>query len=161
MQTAQVRLIHVSHASPGQRTQGSAFNGCFAQGLASCWLPGVRSAHEFLILGEHDWLREGPCVVWKRDYCSSALSQPGSTLAGQAQATPLTVVCNLCLSERITHPTKALYLSSSDHCCQILTCRYVQSAACRRNQSPLLLSVHKFLLHSVSAKGVALGICSV
>lgn len=70
--------------------------------------------------------------MWKRDYCSSALSQPGSTLAGQAQATPLTVACNLCLSERITHPMKALYLSSSDHCCQILTCRYVQSAACRR-----------------------------
>lgn len=42
-----MRLIRASHAGPGQRTQGNAFNGCFAQGLASCWLPGVRNAHEF------------------------------------------------------------------------------------------------------------------
>lgn len=140
MQTAQVRLIHVSHTGPGQRTQGSAFNGCFAQGLASCWLPGVRSAHEFLILGEPDWLREGLCVVWKRGCCSSALSQPRSALAGQVQANPLTVVCNLCLSERITHPTKALYLSSSDHCCQILTCRYVQSAAAGESEPTFAFS---------------------
>lgn len=67
-----------------------------------------------------------------------------TSTVGLSKSFPLTVVCDFCLSERIIHPMKALYLSSSDHCCQILTCRYVATTKQPlANQSTFLLSVHR------------------
>lgn len=156
-QTLRVKPARLLRTDPAPSEPGSAFNARFAQRLARCWLPGVRNPREFPATLLGGWLGGG---LWWPRWCGSLRSCLGPS-EGSSTKLPPSPWCDFCLSERIIHPTKALYLSSSARCCQTLTCRYVQSAAGGRWEPVLALGAQELPLHSVSAKGVALGTCSV
>ena len=54
-----VKPVRVLRADPARSKPGSAFSDCFAQRLASCWLPGVRNPQESPHTLLRGWLRRG------------------------------------------------------------------------------------------------------
>lgn len=101
-QTIEVTPIRFLCTDPAQSKPGSASNGCFAQRLASCWLPGVRNPQEppsTLLWG---WLRRARVLS-----SISALPQPQQEV--EYQVGPLTVV--RLLSFRTNHPSNESTLS--------------------------------------------------
>lgn len=84
-QTVEVTPIRFLCTDPAQSKPGSASNGCFAQRVASCWLPAVRNPQEPPSTLLQGWLRRAHVLS-----SISALPQPQREV--EYQVAPLTMV---------------------------------------------------------------------